>query len=805
MNSSNSDQSPQDGDQKASNQQIFLIGLLGVVFIIVLVISILILTKPDSPSEELPAEPTETLISSEIIHSSTSTPSITPSPRFTFTPKPSRTPTMAPTSTETPLPTLLPSLTPAFPSEFDDQYILVHWTPELAAQLIDLLEVYPETLSSFARGSDNQGYYNSFTYALFAQQEALQRFPTAPQAQDWSWQLAFNLARTGDPTAGEVYAALITHELNSGNVSLNEPIFWGLNGEPQIVVEVIPLDSENGEKHNSLVKVSAGDNRSSFFWLIEEPSGYISFPLTSDFNFSRPSDVDYFVERIPSINNNVVGVFPIKIFDSFQYIFPRVFILDQQPPEELTFEIVSPPAIGPEFNNNWEPVESGIGDLQFVDVIFPACPVTVKHIYQWNGISFSFLEATYEINPDPDLLSYCENVINHAAQIWGLEPTIQFMEILLPNWPPDSTSTGKEYPTDALDEWRYRLSLYHALLGNQVDAIDYAETIVSDPTSPDSSWIAPAGEFLEIYQNQRDIYRACLPSSFCDPKLAFQSLVGTITSQEFPDLINTLEEAGVTVRSNGFFDFDNDGETERWVVIRHQLGSPLEFWIISSNETGIKAIFVQTIETDNPRVTHLEPLSEPPIVKIDPDITFNYVKQGQDQEPVILMVEQEVIFASDRTKLELDYLEVTLLTGGDPAFVKNELIVLRTSPHFTCSYLLCPRFLYLLGLASELANDKFAAVAAYLELWREYPDSPFATMARFKLGSTITPTPTFTPTTTQSVTIIPTASAIPMTPTPAGSATPITPTPTFTDTPEGYPPPGDTPTSTQPGYAYPQP
>jgi hypothetical protein len=254
----------------------------------VLVISILILTKPDSPSEELPAEPTETLISSEIIHSSTSTPSITPSPRFTFTPKPSRTPTMAPTSTETPLPTLLPSLTPAFPSEFDDQYILVHWTPELAAQLIDLLEVYPETLSSFARGSDNQGYYNSFTYALFAQQEALQRFPTAPQAQDWSWQLAFNLARTGDPTAGEVYAALITHELNSGNVSLNEPIFWGLNGEPQIVVEVIPLDSENGEKHNSLVKVSAGDNRSSFFWLIEEPSGYISFPLTSDFNFSRP-------------------------------------------------------------------------------------------------------------------------------------------------------------------------------------------------------------------------------------------------------------------------------------------------------------------------------------------------------------------------------------------------------------------------------------------------------------------------------------------------------------------------------------
>jgi hypothetical protein len=292
-----------------------------------------------------------------------------------------------------------------------------------------------------------------------------------------------------------------------------------------------------------------------------------------------------------------------------------------------------------------------------------------------------------------------------------------------------------------------------------------------------------------------------LPSSFCDPKLAFQSLVGTITTQEFPDLINTLEEAGVTVRSNGFFDFDNDGQSEHWVVIRHQPGSALEFWIISTNETGVLAVFVDTIETDNPRVTYLEPLSEPPIVKIDPDITFHYVKRGPDQEPVILMVEQEIIFASDRTELELDYLEVTLLTGGDPTFVKNELIVLSTSPHFTCSYLLCPRFLYLLGLASELSNDEFAAVAAYLELWREYPDNPYATMARFKLVSIITPAPTFTPTATQTVTM-----------TPIVSETPMTPMPTVTDTLEGYPPPGNiptntpsgnTPTNTPPGYPYP--
>jgi hypothetical protein len=809
MDPSNSEQQSQESGQKIPNQQIFIIGLLGIVLVIVIVISILILTRPDSPREESPPEPTAIITPSEISPTLTSSPSVTPSPRFTFTPKPTRTPTIAPTPTETPTPTWLPSLTPAFPSEFDDQYILVPWTAELASQLIDHLEVYPESLSSFARGPNNQGYYDAFEFAAFAQQEALLRFPTAPQAQDWSWQLAYNLARMGDPTAGDVYASLITHEIASGNASLNEPIFWGSNGDPKIVVEVIPLEPENGDASSNLIKVRADVNGSSFFWLVEEPSGYISYPLTSEFNFVQPSDIDYFVQRIDSSNVNIVGIFPVKIYDSFNYIFPRIFSLNQMPPAELPFEEFFPPAIGPEFNNFWEPVESGIGDLQFFDVIFPACPVTVTHSYHWNGTSFSFLEATYEMNPDPDLLSYCEIVVDHSAQVWGLETTVQFMELLLPEWPPDSTSEGEEYPEDALDEWRYRLSIYHALLGNQAEAIEYAEMIVSEPASAESPWTAPAIEFLEIYQTQRDIYQACLPSVYCDPKLAFESLVSTLTPEDYQDLIQILEEEGVTVLSNGFFDFDNDGSTERWLVIRHQLGAPLEFWIISSDEIKLTSVFVDNVENTNPRVVYLEPLSEPPTVEIDSDITFHYIKKGLEQEPVIIKVEKEVIFASDLTEMELDHLETILLSGGDPAFVRTELVTLSKLPHFTCSYLLCPRFLYLLGLTSELLNDEFSAVATYLELWRSYPDSPFTIMARFKLGSTITPTPTFTPsptftpTATISATSIPTETATVVTPTPGGSPTAITPSPTITETPEGYPPPQDTPTDFPPGYPYP--
>ena len=800
MTSSSSDQPAPDNSQKFSSRQIILISILGVVFIIVLVASILVLTRPKSPPEQKKPEPIEAVISTQPISTLTPTPSHTPTFRSTFTPKPTRTPTIAPTSTVTPLPTLLPSLTPAFPGEHNDQYNLINWTPELATQLIDLLEVYPETLSGYARGADNQGYYDAFSYAIFSQQEALLRFNTAPQARDWLWQLAYNLARTSDPAAGEVYANIINQELNSGQVALDELDRWGLNRTPQVIIEVAPLETPSDELSSSLVEVSAGENGSSFFWLIEKPNGYINFPLTSDFNFIQPSEMNHFIVNLLGTNNTVVGIYPNEIYDSFNYVTPRVFSLDLQPPVELSYENISPPAIGPEFINYWEPIEPGSGEsvLQFEDLIFAACPVTVNHAYSWNGNNLSFMHPTYLIEPDLDLLSYCEVVINHALNVWGLEPTIQLMETLLPNWPPESTTTGGDYPPDALDEWRFRLSLYHGLLGNWAESTDYASTIVSNPASPESRWITPAAEFLEIYQEQRDIYQACLPYPHCDPALAFQSLAATITPQEYPDLINILEISGVTVSSAGYFDFDNDGESERWVVIRHNPGTSLEFWIMKPNETDISAIFVETIETDAPRLTYLEPVSEPPIVKIDPDITFQLVKQGPDQEPVVVFVEQEVIFASDRTGLELDYLEVTLLTGGDPAYVQQELLILRTSPHFTCSYLLCPRYLYLLGLASELANDERSAVNAYLELWREYIDSPYATMARFKLISNITPVPTFTPTITETLSSTNTSTVTPTLPGTSG-----TPSPTITETLPGYPPPGILPTSTQPGYPAP--
>jgi hypothetical protein len=802
MNSPEPKETMQGNKQNLTPQQIFLFGLLGIVFVIILVVAILILTRPTSPNQEQPSGELEINISSTILPSLTPTNTITASPRFTFTPKPTRTPTITVTPTGLPSPTLLPSITPAFPYDDDSLYELVLWTPNLADQLIDLLEAYPEILSNFARGENDQGYYDAFQYALFAQQEALLRFPTAQQANDWAWQLAYNYARTGAEDAGEVYTSLITQEINQGKISLADLYVWGLKQEPQLLIESFPISTGEDQSSSHLVKVTAADNGSTYFWLVGSSSGYSSFTLSSDFNFAQPNQINHFMVDLLGTDSQVVEIFPSKVYDSLYYSVPSVYSLLQKPPGELPFALFNPPAIGADFTNHWQPVVTGDepGDLQFRDVVFPACPVTVTHNYEWNGTEFIFLNDSYQVSPEPDLINYCDAVVRHSINVWGLEPTVYLMESLLPIWPPATTVTGKEYPPDSLDEWRYRLGIYHALLGNRDQAISYLEEIITDPAAPNSNWIEPAEIFLETYQTQRDIYKACLQAQPCNPRFAFQSLLNTFPLEELPILIDSLEDSGVTVISNGFFDFSNDGAPEQWLIIRHQTGIPLEFWIITTLEEDLHGSYVSTVEITNPRISYVEPVTEPPIVEIEPDITFKYIQFGPEEEPIIIMTEPEVVFSSDITEMKLDELQEILLTGGDPGFVQDELIILSKSSHFTCSYLLCPRFYYLHGLASELANDEQTAVSSYLDLWRQFPGHPFTIMARYKLGSTFQLTPTLTP----DLTITSTST---ITPTPGEAATSI---PTETATPDGYPPPGypppeTTPTATPPGFPYPTP
>ena len=792
MTSSPPDQSSQNQANLATIFRKASIPLLIVLTLSILAFSVYLAIQASSletaPSSPLPL--TFSTKTSTPLPTSTSTATLTDTPRPSFTPEPTSSPTVTLSPTATLTPSLIPSLTPAFPLSENDQYHLTDWTPELADHLINLLEAYPESLSAFARGDNNAGYFAAFQYAIQAQREALLRFPTAPQAENWLWGLAYNLARTGDPQAGTRFATLITRELNRGSVLLNDLQSWGTQLRNPILIETFPISSAPGLLSNSLIKVSGVESGSAFFWMLETPTGFESYSLTSDFDFLHPTVVNHF---IADLNND--GGLDVAIYRSPQPgtttpPLPRIFSLASQPPVELFFAPHQAPEVATDFRNYWESIQDGgsSGNLQFAVTIFPPCPVNIRHVYFWNGNAFEFQGADYQVNPAPLLLSFCELVIEHASRVWGQEITINLMETLLPLWPPETTPDGAPYPQDALDEWRFRLGLYYTLEGNYSRGMEYFDSLLSNPSSADSRWIAYTQSFSENYGSQRDIYQLCLAAPFCDPGIALKSLAATFSIEDYASDLEIFESAGVTIRSSGFFDFNKDGTTERWLIFRHRPTEKSQFWILVRVANGVDIILVDTVETNQPRITYADLDQDPPIVKIAPSLTFTLHLPENGQASFIQHATPEVVFSAGVTQQRLDEIETGLLEEINPARLRDDLVRLKKSSTFTCDFINCPRFYYLLGFANELAGEERGAVDAYLELWRNYSRHPLNTIARLKLkGLTLPPTPTVTASPT--ITLTPTLSGTlaTLTPTTSGTAGIPTATPSLTLTPEGYP------------------
>ena len=63
-------------------------------------------------------------------------------------------------------------------------------------------------------------------------------------------------------------------------------------------------------------------------------------------------------------------------------------------------------------------------------------------------------------------------MIDHAAYFWGPEVAADLMDVLTEDWPPPLDQDGNPYPADAKDEWLYRLGVYRALAGDELDAVD---------------------------------------------------------------------------------------------------------------------------------------------------------------------------------------------------------------------------------------------------------------------------------------------------------------------------------------------
>ncbi|MCK4897995.1 MAG: hypothetical protein KAS38_04430, partial [Anaerolineales bacterium] len=747
----------------------YLLTSLVVILIFILALLVLLAAYPVVLAPSPAITPTITPIPTNT-HTATLILTITPTPEPTRTSRPTFTPTITLIPSHTPTPSLTPTysgpptLTPASAVRGKD-YSLEEWSPELADYMVMLMDDYPNTLSEDKRGENDEGYYVAFYYATIAQKEALLRYPDVPQAVFWRWGLAYNLAQVGDPQAGEAYAEIITLNLNEGDVDFKELETWFEFQEDRLTLEITELKPVPGYISSNLIEVKGGG--SAFLLLLETNSGFQSYVLRSNFDFVNDPQFGSFAEDLTGNGIEEVVIYPIKPLEKHTLNPPLVYSLSQIPPLELDFnQATTNFEVGMEFTSQWSAESEAQGQtlLSFETNLFPPCIVALSRTYFWNDLLFDLTDTQFQVQPDPDTLTYCNFMVDHAANTWGPEAAIQIMEPILPDWPPEVDENGDPYPLDAHDEWRYRLGVYHALLGHYEEATNYFNEIITDPITPDSQWIAPAEDFLATYKKPDDVYKACLNAEFCDPRHALSYLVENIPLDDYSDALTYLGLAGVKTRASGDFDFDGDGLDETWLTIRHHELQKLEFWILSPYPEGIEPIFVSVVESSRPTLIYIGEDSDPPIVLLDGTIVFSIHRVPGSSQPYLVNPDLPDTYPN-RFEDGLHDATTALFSGVDPAIVKIDLIILESNPGLLCEpYWSCDPYYYMLGLASELSGDEKVSVDSYVFLWWNYPRSPFTIMARLKLeGATLPPfpTPTYTVTPTVTSTLTPTRTSTP--------------------------------------------
>lgn len=677
-------------------------------------------------------------------------PSRTPSPTMTLTPRPSwtlrpsSTATITPTSTPTATISQQPTLTPANPLQRNDRYKLVDWSPARADQL--LTQLNPDSL--FPRPADRQKaeYLEAFDLATIAYREALLRFPESPLADQWRWGYAYLLTHVNAPQSGELYTNLITEALNAKQVILEDLSGWFFSREHRLSLQVIPMPPLPGYLSNQIVTILGKGG--VYFWLLESPNGFQSYLLHSYFDYTNDTEAFSILADLTNDSGLEIAIYHTPVLEESDISPPHVFDLSETPPVELPVAQSLPFRFGLDHPVTWEVQTDSTGSKQLIfnSTILPSCPVVVSRKYTWDGRIFKPGEIEFNINPVIELLGYCELIADHASLVWGPETAIQLIEPLLPSWPPAQDLRGKPYPSDARDEWSYRLGVLYALAGNPAKAIGYLEKVIDAPTSPSSQWIGPAGQFMDTYRQPEDLYKACQASPVCNLRDALRQVVSTVPQADYNLLPAYLQQFVIPVRSSGIFDFEMDEDPERWVLVQHTPLQQLELWILARTSDAVHPLFVDQLDTGNPVLRYFDPESDEVIVQWKQKEGFILKRVDGSLKPYIVHVNVEFRPTTYSRDALLRATEA-LLRQGNAQQALEILTDLLDSGKFNCTnYHICDRFYYTIGLAYEMTGQESQAIEWYLRLWREYRSSPLTIAVRLKLAliGTSTPTPTNT-------------------------------------------------------------
>ena len=623
----------------------------------------------------------------------------------------------------------------------DATYRLVVWTPERADQLIDRLQGYPDTLDF--RGYHDDVYLAAYLHAATAQQEALFRFPTAVFADTWSWERAYHLAQAGAGEVGDVYGELVAAILNDGDVSLGDLPAWFAAQDPSLALSTHVLSSPMGYTNAYLIEIAASFS-GIYLWLLESSSGFEVYPLKSgyDFGFAHAAGLAFRLEDVTG--DGVPEAITVHIRQAGSSVDHQsgtfdVFDLSQVPPQKLPLAEPSP-FFSYGANGEWSVVSEDGNDQilrfeSYLDSYF--CPdAVVVSDYVWNGEMFVLWQREY-----PDVASLdeaqrenCASPILQALLTDGRQGMLGAFDALngfILAWPFVSELDGR-------DEVRFELGLLYALYDRTELARQQMMAITTEATVADGEWAGWAEQFVVAYKTADDLLAACAAFGNCHSFLDVPDLVEHLPS--FSNVVEQLEGAGVPVLAATSFDLDGDNVPEDLLLVgsHNSEGSYGTLWIVSADGERLETKSLSSIRLPAETITVTVVTSEWewPVLQVQTGENNLFLTIQSNTTTGISRIEYLSFVLRQEGRLLID----RLLSGDDAEEVVGELDALQQiygslyEDEIRSMGCISASFCYWLGVAYELGANEANAVEAYLNTWQHFSDTPYAIMARARLG-----------------------------------------------------------------------
>jgi hypothetical protein len=670
-------------------------------------------------------------------------PNQTPSETSTSIPTVLPTITASPTETSTPVPTY----TPAVP---DATYKVRRWSADdadlLGAQISsDLSAVEEESIYQGVYGRSD--YMEQYKYLAFAEAEALLRFPTAQQVEKWRWDLCYNLAlsyqfaESVEAPELSCYAKLIENGLNSGETTLDDLPEWFAGHENRFSFSITSFPTP--QNFSSAHVITLEDD--AFLWLLEQTGKFHATGFRSSMfyfreAFAKSQQLDLTGDDFPELILYFSRSYCCGHF-STQYIYD----LSSGTPELLTFEDLSGKSLYlfSDYESYITPLESKSEHPGFLfnrhygyDPLDQPCNVREYDRYYWTGSRFELAGTSFGIDPpgEYDDKEFCQFVSEIAKEPDELEIAVRTIgDIRLG----DSVVSR--------DQILYRLGEYQARVGNIEKAKEYFNAALSlqSADKPVSKWAADAQIFVNDLYDKNSYYKTCTIIVDCDMRKALHQLIDETDPNSYLSAPQLLESSGVRIKSYGYVNLDATGNIEQWLVVQHPHRNEREFWILVQGNDKVYGLFVANIPANQPKLEEFQGSDDYMLTTSNGQSLISLKNLSLSDQPYVLT---HSLIENNDPVLKNDYLQrylvempmenitAELLNGADPTLVKEELSRLQQNKSFDCKKSnLCDQVYYLQGLTNELMGENEAAAAAYVELWKEYPNSLYTIMARAKL------------------------------------------------------------------------